>query len=394
MLFLLVLPLLSAQDDFRKPTRRTGNQLDIGGTYLKTIFFFTPFTYDTLQQPGPEPLLVPRYRDRDLVPMIFDAVFSSRIMAFDPNFWGSVPQFLEKSSYDECDTLNILKYLGAGWDTSLLIENSGKMKAFPLYREIPFEEIGGIFFFESWWLDQKNGRMYKDVIAYLPIREYLASVYDGYENTELHKRLLFMVIPEWSSGKRKPVKYRPGDFRLVRKDIRYEMSLYNKPYGLYLYRDEDYGRISQTEFNEWQYHRFDFYRYFDPDLFLERIISLILDGRLKATLPGMPENPLSREKFIKLLRNHPYTDDNVNAGDSVSMATSPTLPDPGFVPEDYPTSDLNSLEFQEDWYIHPVNLQIYKDVRSITLNRTETLVDHYTGEFIQGSVKPLFTVWF
>jgi hypothetical protein len=393
-LLLMILPLLTAQEEFHKPPRRSQNQLDIGGPYLKTIYRFTPYTYDTLAQSGPDPLLVPRYMDRDLVPIVFDAVFSGRIRVFNPNFWGSVPQFLDKSRYEEFDTLDILKYLGAGWDTSLLIDNSGKMEAFPVYRKIPFEETSGIFFFESWWLDQKNCRLYKDIIAYLPIREYLASVYEGYETSELRRRLLFMVIPEWSSGSMKPVKYRPGDFRLVRKDIRYEMSLYNKPYELYLYRDEDYGQISQAEFNEWQYHRFDFYRYFDPDLFLKKIISSILDGKLRATLPGMPESRLSRKEFMNLLQNRPGTEDKVPAEDSGNVSKDPSLPDPGLLPEDYPISDLNSLEFLEDWYINPENLQIYKNVKAITVNRTETRVDQYTGEFIQGSVKPLFTVWF
>jgi hypothetical protein len=400
-LLFMSLPLLTAQEEFHKPSRRSENQLDIGGPFLKTIYSFTPYTYDTFPQPGPDPLVVPRYMDRDLIPIIFDAVFDGRVRAYNPNFWGTLPQLIEKSCYDEFDTLDILKYLGAGWDTSLVIDNNGKMSAFPVHHEIPFEEIGGIFFFESWWLDQKNCRMYKDIIAYLPIRAYMASVYDGYETSELRRRLLFMVIPEWSSGNLKQVKYKPGDFRLVRKDVRYEMSLFNKPYEMYLNREENYGQISQAEFNEWQYHRFDFYRYFDPDLFLEKIISLVLEGRLRATLPEMYGIPLSRKEFIKILQNLPGTEDKDPAGDSGNVSgdsgnisKDPSLPESGLTPEDYHTSDLNSIVFGEDWYINPVNLQIYKEVKSITVNRTETKVDRYTGEFIQGSVNPIFTVWF
>ena len=62
--------------------------------------------------------------------------------------------------------------------------------------------------------------------------------------------------------------------------------------------------------------------------------------------------------------------------------------------ENYPLSDLNSLVFHEDWYINPENLQIYKDVKGITVNRHESQYDKYTGEFIKGTVNPLFTVWF
>lgn len=359
--------------------------LDVPGPYLKTIYSFIPASYDTLHHTAPDPLLVPRYQDKNLIPVIFDAVLGHRVRVYSPNFWGSVPQLIEKSNFDRFDTLDILNYLGAGWDTSLMINNDGRMEAFPLYKDIPYNEISGIFFFESWWLDRKNYKMYKDILAYLPIREYLYTFYDGYEHMETRKRLLFMVIPEWSSGSKKPVKYKPKDFRLIIKDLQYEIRLYNKPYELYLYREEEYGRISQAEFNEWQYHHFDFYRNFNAALFLERIISGILDGKLSAFLPDKPESHLNREEFIKLLWGQPGIKDK-----------GPGLSSRGYalLPEDYPLSDLNSIVFHEDWYINPENLQIYKDVKALTVNRTETLEDQYTGEFMQESVKPLFSVWF
>lgn len=383
LLLLLFSGLLPAQATFRKPLRRSQNLLEIRGPCLKTIYTFKPAYYDTVQQQGPEPLLVAKYRDEDLVPFLFDAVFSRRIRVYDPNFWGSVPQLIEKTRFEEFDTLEILNYLAAGWDTSLMIDNNGRVEEFPEYREIPYEEISGIFFFESWWLDRKDYRMYKDIAAYLPIREYLTSVYDEHENTEVRRRLLFMVIPEWSSGSEKPVKYRPKDFRLLREDIRYEVRLYNKPYEQYLYREEEYGQISQEEFNEWQYHHFDFHRFFDANTFLENIIIGILEGKLKACPPGEPGSLMDRTEFIGVLRNYPGSEN-----------AQPFSPEADLLPENYPLSELNSIVFHEDWYIHPGNLQIYKGIRSITVNRHEIRVDNYTGEFIKGSVVPLFTVWF
>ena len=63
-------------------------------------------------------------------------------------------------------------------------------------------------------------------------------------------------------------------------------------------------------------------------------------------------------------------------------------------PEQYPLNELNSLAFHENWYVNPDNLQIYKDVKQLTINRHKRQYDSYTGEFIRESVNPLFTVWF
>ncbi|HEC42571.1 MAG TPA: hypothetical protein ENI20_07055 [Bacteroides sp.] len=371
-----------AQSTFHKPTRRSQNELEIRGPYLKTIYNFSPARFDTIQLSGYDPVLLARYQDDRLTPLIFDAVLRNQISVYNPNFWGSVPHLIEKENHEEFDTLKVLNYLSAGWDTSLMIGMDETMETIPEYREIPYEEISGLFFFESWWLDRKSNRLFKDVHAYLPIREYLASVYEGYDNTELRKRLLFMIIPDWSTGSEKSVKYRPGDFHPLWQNIDYKVELYNKPYDTYLYREEESGEISQTEYHEWQYHSFDFYRFFDANFFLEKIINGILSGKLNANKPGQADTSFNRDEFIKLLRNIPE-----NSG-------LDELHDSDMIPENYPLSDLNSLVFHEDWYINPENLQIYKDVRGITVNRHENQYDKYTGEFMQGTVNPLFTVWF
>lgn len=382
------------QTEFRKPQRRSHNLLEMPGPYLKTIFSFKPTGYDTLYHVAPDPLQVPIYQDTNSIPVIFDAVFNHRVKVYNPNFWGSVPQLIKKTSYDRFDTLEILNYLQAGWDTSLMIDNDGNVQSFAVYRDIPFNEISGIFFFESWWLDRKNYKMYKDIVAYLPIREYLSTFEDGVEAVETRRRLLFMVIPEWSTGVKKPVKNKPGNFQLIYKDLRYEIQLFNKSYQLYLYRESEYGQISQTEFNEWQYHYFDFYRDFDANLFLERIITGVLNGKLKAFLPGKPESTLKREDFVKLILGYPDIIEMQDTEKGYLENGSHFAQKSELLPEDYPISDLNSIEFHEDWYINYENLQIYKDVKGLTVNRTEILEDQYTGEFIQESVKPLFSIRF
>ena len=217
VLVLTITIQLPAQEKPEKPPRRSDNQLNIYGTFLKTIYSFKASYYDTIPQPEPDPVLIAKYNEKDLIPIIFNAVFTDQVTVYDPNYWGTIPQLLNKQSYKKFDTIKILDYLSAGWDTSLMIENDGRMKGVPEYRNIPFDEVSGIFFYESWWFDSKTKGMYKDVIAYLPIREYANTIYDGYEETEVRRRLLFMVLPEWSSGEKKKVKYRAGDFQADQK---------------------------------------------------------------------------------------------------------------------------------------------------------------------------------
>ena len=191
-----------------------------------------------------------------------------------------------------------------------------------------------------------------------------------------------MVFPDRLNYPGKKAKYKPKDFRLLSSDLEYEVKLYNKPYDLYLYRDDEYGQVSEDEFNEWQYHYFDFYRYFNADYFLEKIISSVINGKLRAFSPGQSEIPLNRDEFIKMLQNYPGEAEILEQENTELSA------------EHYSLSDLNAVLFHEDWYINPRNLQIYKDVKGITVLRSETIIDQYTGDFMQETKEPLFSVWF
>jgi hypothetical protein len=299
---------------------------------------------------------------------------------YKANFWGGIPQFLEKSSFDLMDTAQILYQLNAGWDTSYIIETDGSMQPMPVYRPFRSEEISGIFFFESWWLDAKSYRFYKDVLAYQPIREYQAMSRDNPEAIETMKRLVFMVIPEMPPASPKKKKYKSKDFILLRPGQQYEVKLYNRSYDQYIFREELQTGVRKQEYEEWQYHHFDFYKYFDRDKFLEEIINGILDGKLTVCHPGADKKLMETEELISLLFNIPEEAD-YDPPDTIS-------------PEQYPLNELNSIVFGEDWYLNPENLQIYKDVRYLTVNRHRRQYDNYTGEFIRESVDPLFTVWF
>ena len=377
---LLLADPASGQPTFRKPGRKTHNQLTQDGPYLKTMFTFGTERFDTVWHQGPEPELLPVYWNEDIVQGIMQPVLKGRIPVYKANYWGGIPQFLEKSSFDLMDTAQILYQLNAGWDTSYIIETDGSMQPVPVYRPFRPGEISGIFFFESWWLDAKSYRFYKDVIAYQPIREYQSMSRDNPEATETMKRLVFLVIPEMPPVIPKKERYKPGDFVLLRSDNHYTVKLYNRSYDQYLFREELQTGVDQGEYEEWQYHHFDFYRYFDPDKFLEEIIKGILDGKLTVCHPGPDKKLMEKAELIKLLYNVPEESDYV--------------PPATISPEQYPLDELNSIVFGEDWYLNPENLQIYKDVRQLTVNRHQKQYDKYTGEFIRESVEPIFTVWF
>ena len=371
---------VSAQQTFRKPGRKTNNQLTQDGTYLKTMFTFETDRYDTVAQEGMEPDLIPLYRNEDIVQGIIQPVLEGSISVFKANYWGGIPQFLEKSNFDLMDTAQILYQFNAGWDTSYIIETDGSMQSLPVYRPVKFGEVSGLFFFESWWLDAKDLRFYKDVIAYQPIREYQALSQENSESTELLKRLVFMVIPELPMETVQKKKYRLKNFKALRLNHSCEIKLYNRSYDKYLYRDELQTGVGKQEFEEWQYHHFDFYKYFDRENFLIQIIKGILEEKLTACYPGTEKNVMDQAELIKLLHNIP---------DEADYKPPKTM-----TPDQYPLDELNSLVFHEDWYINPHNLQIYKDVKQLTINRHKRLYDNYTGEFIRETKAPLFTVWF
>ncbi len=371
---------VSAQQAFRKPGRKTRNQLTHDGTYLKTMFTFETDRFDTVPQAGQGPDLVHTYKNEDIVQGIVQPVLEGKVSVYKANYWGGIPQFLEKSSFDLMDTAQILYQFNAGWDTSYFIETDGSMQSLPVYRQVKLGEVSGLFFFESWWLDAKDFRFYKDVIAYQPIREYQALSQDNPESTEMLKRLLFMVVPELPMETARKKKYRSKNFKALRLNHTYEIKLYNRSYDQYIFREELQTGVRKQEFEEWQYHHFDFYKYFDRENFLVQIINGILEGKLTVCHPGTDRNVMDRAELISLLHDIP---------EEADYAPPNTI-----TPEQYPLDELNSLVFHEDWYINQDNLQIYKDVKQLTINRHKRQYDNYTEEFIRESVNPLFTVWF
>ena len=313
------------------------------------------------------------YLNDDLIKPLFNRIFSEDVKVSDPNYWGSVENLVNAGKLPHIDTSQILRYMHAGWDTTYSIDENNQISAIPIYTPPDYSDISGLFFFESWYLDSEKGFLNKEVIAYFPIYEYWdEAVLEKGEQVK-HKRLIFMVFQGKKDKKKTrkpmPVEKHPGYHQLY-KTVKTEFNLYNRPYGVYLHRNEvEYG-TSDEEYNEWEYHTFDFYRDFDAEKFLKTIIGLTLDGRFIAEDPVIPGKILTSREILEKISD----DQKDNYPDLIRY------------------DNLNSVVFNEDWYFNPGTLSIMKKVNSITIYKHEYQYDEYTGDFLKVLKTPLFTV--
>lgn len=313
------------------------------------------------------------YLNDDLIKPLFNKIFSEGIKVNDPNYWGSVENLVNTGKLPYIDTSQILQYMHAGWDTTFAIDENNQITTIPIYTPPELSDISGLFFFESWHLNPDKGFLKKEVIAYFPIYEYWDErALENGDQIKL-KRLIFMIF-QGNQGQKKLKKSMASteypEYLQLYKGIETEFNLYNRPYGVYLHRNEvEYG-ASDEEYNEWEYHTFDFYKNFNAEEFLKTIIGLSLEGRFIAEDPVIPGKILTSRE---ILRNISDIQEHI---------------EPDLIRYD----NLNSVVFNEDWYFNPGTLSIMKKVNSITIYKHEYQYDEYTGDFLRVLKTPLFTV--
>jgi len=338
------------------------NDLARTETALKYIYSFPVIRTDVRMNTTGQKVDIPVYDNEALTGPVMKQVLAGKIPVYDPNFWGDVYDIRNLTTANLTDTSQILKYMDAGRDSALIIDESGNISWLEQYTQPDFDEISGIFFMEKWLLNARLKVFYKDIIAYLPIRDY----YESDEDLNLHKkrRLLFMVVPPetFSEDSRKDKTRKTGDYELIYRDLSCEMNLYNKPYSDYLYRNELDNKISQDEYEEWEYHHFDFFRHFDRDYFIQQLISSVQRGELKAYRPDDPSTILT-----------------ANEVEQLSLT---------------PRTEINSVIFHEDWYLSRKDLDLEKVVRDLVLVRHVNEYDSYTGELIRVRKDPLAVIRF
>ena len=330
---------------------KTENDLIRNEVGLKYIYSFPVIRTDVRILETGQQLEIPVFDNELLIKPVMSHVLSGMICVYDPNFWGDVNDLKDLSDNNLIDTTEILQYMDAGSDTSFFIDDAGNISLFQEYIQPDLSDISGIFFMENWLLNTGQRLFHKDVIAYLPIRDYYSS--DDGLNLVIKRRLLCMVIPSKSlcGSSRKEKTMNDRGYELICKDLSYELDLYNKPYSEYIYREEINTKISLEEYEEWEYHHFDFFRHFDRDVFLQKILSSIEQGVIKATRPDDPSIYLTPGELDQLLQ--------------------------------VPRTEINSVIFREDWYLSRKNLDIEKVVNSLVLVRHVNEYDDYTGEFIR-----------
>lgn len=307
------------------------------------------------------------YLNSDLIVPLFSRILKDGYQVSDPNWWGGIKELVNYSKLKDIDTNRILKYMHAGWDTTFTINENNLITTMPIYKHPDYSEISGLFFFESWYLNPRKGFLNKEVVAYLPIYEYWdESAFERGEQVKL-KRLVCMIY----QGERAPKKTNRamtrsgyGGYSLIYREVKSELNLYNRPYSFYLHRDQNV--TNDDEYNEWEYHTFDFYEDFNAERFLESIIKLTLDGRFIAEDPSIPGKILTTKEILEKIRDK--QDDKIIY------------------------DELNSVIFNEDWYFNPESLFILKKVNSITILKHEYQFDEYTGDFLRVLKTPLITI--
>jgi hypothetical protein len=150
------------------------------------------------------------------------------------------------------------------------------------------------------------------------------------------------------------------------KDVISVLNLYNRPYTFYLHRGANERGASDSEYNEWEYHTFDFYRDFSAERFLEALIDLTLSGRFIARDPADPGKILTKNEIIELVSNEQKTGINYD--------------------------DMNSVIFDEDWYFNKDSMYILKKINSITIRKHDYQFDEYTGDFLRVVKIPFITI--
>jgi hypothetical protein len=344
------------------------NGLLPGNCYIKYIYDFPYETKKVFYSERFPDLEIKKYLNADLIRPVFDKILKEGFQVSDPNYRGSVEDLICSGAPAPIDTNLIMRYMHAGWDTSFSIDENNQITAMPVYTQPDYSEISSLFFFEKWYLNPEKGFLSKEVIAYFPIRDY----WDEYALEEGQlvklKRLVCMVYQGTGDAEKKKSRIKsefPG-YKHLYSGITSVLNLCNRPYYEYIHRDEITSGVSEEEYNEWEYYTFDFYKNFYPEEFLKIIIGLTLQGRFKAEDPDIPGKFLTKGEIMEKFNE-------INE-------------------YDIKYDQLNSVIFNEDWYLNPSSLNIMKKVNSITLVKHEYQYDDYTGDLLRVIKTPLFTV--
>jgi hypothetical protein len=335
--------------------------------YIKYIYEF-PYESEPVFYSDRFPDLEKRsYLNTDLIIPLFSRILKDGYQVSDPNWWGSIKELVSCNKLQNIDTIRILKYMHAGWDTTYKIDEKNQISTLPIYKYPDYSEISGLFFFESWYLNPKKGFLNKEVVAYLPIYEYWDESALEHGEQEKRKRLVCMIFQgEMTPKKINKTLASPGStgYRLIYSEVKSELNLYNRPYSYYLHRDQNV--TNDNEYNEWEYHTFDFYKDFNSERFLESIITLTLDGRFIAEDPAIPGKIISKKEVLERIYD--------NQNNKIIY------------------DELNSVIFNEDWYFNPESLFIMKKVNCITILKHQYQFDEYTGDFLRLVKTPMLKV--
>jgi hypothetical protein len=247
-------------------------------------------------------------------------------------------------------------------------------------------EITSGLFIEEWVMDKDRFQFRKQVIAYQPVRHI--PVYIDNPVTSLPEptgdTTLFLLFSLMMDKSEEPALMKNGmdGLVLLAENIRYGIDLYNRPYYEYLYTDENL--VSERDVEGWASYNFIFYKYFDRELFLDIILEKVTSGDIKAYNANDPSESLSRKDIYASVADTIWTPVRDTLTGNIRMELEEV---------NFPTENINSIIFIEDWYYSKAGMGIVKIVKGIIPVLHNAVYDN--GSNLAGTEKiPIFLVWF
>lgn len=300
----------------------------------------------------------------------FGKVFMKKMA--DPKFrtldpWATnddFPYSLEKNKVDEKNAY--FERLGGGTDTMHVYDNDGNMTLSAVERKIDTSQISGILFYDKWMLDEKNFALYKDVVAYCPIRKYYRP--DDIEMEDPLYKKVTMLYPE--------DKLKKNAFSKLKPFLKISFEFYLGNENLYITNENNYFYNENDLYNFVERDESPFWNSYNK----KRFINLILDRALNSKTEVY--DFFSKEKLKKedILARFGCGHQTIQIVDENGETKSVDID------TEINQDEIKSVIFIEEWYLDPNTLKIYKKVVGVAPVRTFFKDDDVDQNFPQKNI--------
>lgn len=283
---------------------------------------------------------------------IADKVKNKKIMAYDKPLYDDP---WDEERYVMPDKVIDTKF---NWIDTLFAQNieTGYWDTVTVNRQLPFSELSGMMFFESWSFDFSTLHFEKNIRSVAPLWVRID------KNTGETRGLLPFFNVDLPQGKITDMKY------LISKDVASSVQINFDFANASTDYSYDGSTIAISWDESWQYNLYQEQYY--P--LVQGIINGVYSGKIKALDP-VTKKPMKKDEVSQKLN---------------SLKDS-TFVQPGDLPTDYTL--INRIKFTEDWYFNPETVQFYKKVTAITLVNAKRFYNEATFNYYYKETE-LFTI--